>query len=88
MKPPEQYPDTFLDLLEAVDVSRVHLAPKHPASLAGTIAADTVEVANGLALVYKVKICYILRAALVIGIEEMLSKAEELGHYGAKKAAD
>lgn len=88
MKPPTQYPDTFLDLLEAVDVSRAHLAPKHPASFAGTIAADTIEVAKGLAMVYEVGMRDVLRTALVIGIEEILSKAEELGHYGAKKTSD
>lgn len=88
MRPPTQYPDAFLDLLEAVDVSRSHLAPKHPASFAGTIAMDSIEVAKGLALAYEVNMRDILRAALVIGIEELLGSAEELGHYGEKKAPD
>ena len=88
MKPAAPYSAAFLDLLEAVDVSRVHLAPRHPASFAGTIATDTLEVAKGLAVAYGVNMRDILRAALVRGIEELLGSAEELGHYGSQKTPD
>lgn len=85
MTRPKQYPEAFRDLLRAVDVSTSHLDPKHPASFAGTIAQDSIDVVKGLAIAYDVEIRVVLRAALVIGIEELLGTAEELGHYGAKK---
>jgi len=85
MKPQPPYPPAFLDLLAKVDVSRSHLAPKHPASFAGTIAMDSIEAMKGLAMAYGVVPRDILRAALVIGLEELMGSAEELGHYGSKE---
>jgi hypothetical protein len=75
-----ELPQSFRDLLRKADISLVHMSPRNPASLGVSIAADTADVLRGLAKAYEVMPRDIIRAAIVIGLEELLGCAEELGH--------
>lgn len=75
-----EYSDAFKSLMRAAKVSMVHLAPKNTASIAAAITAQTSDVLRGLAKAYGVMPRDIIRAALVIGLEELLGCAEDLGH--------
>lgn len=83
-KSPLELPSPFRELLRRTDVPISHLAPRHVASISATIAADTSDVLRGLAQAYGVAARDVIRAALVIGLEEMLAAADELGHAGSE----
>jgi len=78
----------FHRLLSKLDVSLAHIKPEKTERFSASVTATTMEAMKGLAIAYGVKDVEIIRACLVIGLEEMLGKAEELGHYGAQKTAD
>jgi len=84
VKQQPEYSAAFRELLREVDVSLAHLAPKNTSSLGVSIAADTADILKGLAKAYEVMPRDIIRAALVIGLEELLGCAEELGHASQK----
>jgi len=76
------YSREFRELLRKADVDVAHLQPRHPASVATSIASDTSDTLRGLADAYGVPVGHVIRAALVIGLEELLGSARELGHRG------
>lgn len=82
MKQAVAYSREFRDLMRKADVDLAHLQPRHPASVATSIASDTADTMRGLADAYGVPVGSVLRAALVIGLEELLGSARELGHRG------
>lgn len=82
-KAPPEFPPAFHDLMRVAKVPMQHLAPVNLASLGVSIAAGTAETFRGLAKAYGVLPRDVLRAALVIGLEELLGCAKELGHDAA-----
>ncbi len=76
----QDLPLAFCDLLKKVDVPLVHLQPKQTSSIAAAITSDTNDTLRGLAKAYGVMPRDIIRAAIVIGLEELIGSAEELGH--------
>jgi len=79
-KSPLDLPPTFRELLRRVEVPLSHMSPRHTASLSATVSADLSDSLRGLAQAYGVTARDVMRAALVIGVEELLGSAEELGH--------
>ena len=77
----------FRALMAKADVPLSHLEPRHPSTVAASIAADTAETMRGLAQSYGVRVEMILRASVVIGLETLVAEADELGH-APRKAAD
>lgn len=76
------YSREFRELLRKAAVDVAHLQPRHPSSVATTIASDTADTMRGLADAYGVPVGHMIRAAIVIGLEELLGSARELGHRG------
>jgi len=70
----------FRELMRAAEIPLSHLEPRHPSTVAASIASDTAEALRGLAQAYSVPVTMMLRAAVVIGLETLLGESEELGH--------
>ncbi len=87
-KPTPELPPPFRELLQSARVPLEHLSPRNAASLGVSIAADTVDILRGLAKAYGVMPRDVIRAALVIGLEELLGCAKELGHYASHQTPD
>lgn len=80
MKQAVEYSPEFRALLRKADVPVSHLQPREPSSVATTLASDTVDTFRGLAGAYGVPVGHVLRAALVIGLGELLGASKELKH--------
>jgi hypothetical protein len=84
MKTQPEFSPEFRNLLRKADVPIEHLLPRNIASLGLSIAADTCDTLKGLAKAYGVMPRDVIRAALVIGLEELIGSAKELGHAASK----
>lgn len=71
----------FAQLLDALDISLVHMKPRQSEISSVTVAAQTMDAIKGLAIAYGVTPQDVVRACCVLGFEHMLGKAEEIGHY-------
>jgi hypothetical protein len=80
MKQAVEYSPEFRQLMRKAEVSMSHLQPRNSASVATTMASDTVDTIRGLAEAYGVPAGHMIRAAIVIGLEELLGCAKELKH--------
>lgn len=80
IKKDAELPMPFRQLLAKAEVPIVHLQPKQTSSIAAAITSDTADTLRGLALAYGVLPRDIIRACIVIGLEELTWWVDELGH--------
>lgn len=80
VKADPEHSDAFKALMRSARVPMAHLLPKHTASIGASITAQTADTLRGLAKAYGVMPRDIIRAAIVIGLEELIGCAEELDH--------